>query len=188
MTAKTTARSKKKTPAPEATASSSTQDNNDTGLPSEVTSLEKVRDILFGEEVQRLSQGQEQINAHLTQQISDLKTETFEKMKALEHSLINKIDALGVLLDTEEKKRSTEDSGLQKQLDDNISSLDTQIKNSLADLYDQLMGECNRLQSESDKLADQLRQSSHDLSDTKTDRSTLAKLLKDMASNLEGGQ
>lgn len=188
MTAKTTAKSKKKMPATEEATSTTAKDSTDTGLPPEVTSLEKVRDILFGEEVQRLSERQEQINAHLTQQIGDLKTATSEKIKTLEHALIQKIDALGAQLNTEEKQRSRDVTGLQQQLDDNISGLETQIKNSLADLYDQLMGECNRLQAESDKLAEQLSESSQDLSDAKADRTTLAKLLKDMASNLEAGQ
>lgn len=188
MTTRTTAKSRKKTNDSTEAAASTTKSNE--AIPAaEVTSLEKVRDLLFGEEVQRLNTRQEQIEAHFSQSISDLKSDTLDRIQKLEEKLIKRLDALGADLKSEEKSRSQDDSGLQEHINETNESLtgfENKTRNDLADLYDQLMGECNRLQSESDKLNEHLSKISHDLTSSKADRSTLAKLLKDMATGIEG--
>jgi DNA repair exonuclease SbcCD ATPase subunit len=188
MTTKTTAKSRKKTSTSSESPSPTTSDK-EVATPPEVTSLEKVRDLLFGEEVQRLNIHQSKIEADFTQAIADLKSETLQRIQKLEDKLIKKLDELSADLKTEEKNRVQDDSGLQDQLNEtneSHNSFENKTKNDLADLYDQLMGECNRLQSESDKLSEQLATISQDLTSSKADRSTLAKLLKDMATGLEG--
>lgn len=188
MTTKTTAKSRKKTSTGNESQSPTTSEKEVATTP-EVTSLEKVRDLLFGEEVQRLNIHQSKIEADFTQAIADLKSETLQRIQKLEDTLIKKLDTLSADLKTEEKNRVQDDSGLQDQLNETNEShsrFESKTKNDLADLYDQLMGECNRLQSESDKLSEQLATISQDLTSSKADRSTLAKLLKDMATGLEG--
>jgi vacuolar-type H+-ATPase subunit E/Vma4 len=188
MTTKTTAKSRKKnnnTPG----AAASTDISNEPIATPEVTSLEKVRDLLFGEEVQRLNLRQEEIEAHFTRTINDLKSETLDRIQKLEDKLIKQLESLGADLEAEGKTRSQDDSGLQQHINetnDSLTGFENKTRNDLADLYDQLMGECNRLQSESDKLNEHLSKISHDLTSSKADRSTLAKLLKDMATGIEG--
>jgi DNA repair exonuclease SbcCD ATPase subunit len=189
MATKTTAKSKKKAAAPAdnpATKQSSSEDIPQVSGGS--SNLDKVRDLLFGEEVQLLTAQQKQLEEKLSRMIEDLGAQTSSRISELENMLSNRLDNVAADLDSEGKLRGQEDKGLSQQLGEareSIEELEAQTANKLADLYDQLMGECDRLQKEADKLGANLENASQHLTADKADRTTLANLLKSMAASLE---
>lgn len=160
------------------------------------TSLDKVREILFGQEIRKNDQRFSKMEERLIKEITLLGSETKKRLDALDSVSHAEIDGLAKTLKLEQAEREalSKEFGrasveMAKALDKKLSQLDAQFVKSLREAQAELSAEVRALRDEMKKA---LEESSADiaartrqLNASKIDRGQLAQLLIELAHTLE---
>jgi hypothetical protein len=160
------------------------------------TSLDKVREILFGQEMRKNDQRFSKIEERLLKELSALGTETKKRLDALDNVSRAEIDGLSKSLKLEQAEREalTKELGrasteMAKALDKKLSQIDAQFVKSLREAQAELSSEVRALRDEVKKSleesANELNTRARQIQATKIDRGQLAALLIDLAQSLE---
>ena len=170
-------------------ASPSSADIPDSG------SVDKIRDILFGNQMRDFERRFSQMEERLNKATQDLRDETHKRLEALELFFKKELDALKARLKSESDERADGD----RQINDDLKSTSTGLKKAIAlceenasehatELRQQLLEQSKSLtaeiQSKNEQASAELRATTGALDETKIDRSTMAEYLIDMAMRL----
>lgn len=179
-----------------ATPSVRTQSNGGMESEASVENLDKIRDILMGSHARanerRLAQSEERMASEMAQ----VRAETRSRLQALEDYFKKEIQALFRRFEDEQAERRaavqclTQEVGSRSQaFEERLVHLTEEYSNGDSELRRQLLEHSNRLREESEEarlaLKLEIESTMAELRASKTDRSRLSRLLKDMALSLE---
>lgn len=179
---------------------SSRQDVNNSHIlgknPSDTGSLDKIRDILFGNQVKDYEQRFTRLEEHLVKECTNLREDTKKRLDVIESYIKNEVDSLTTRLKTEQNERNIavtetneEFKNLVKSLERKIAQLDEQTSQNQRDLRQQILDQSKNLdddlQHKYKELLAALERESQELHTNKTDRSTLARLFSELALRLD---
>lgn len=162
---------------------------------NEVNSLDKVRDILFGNQMREVEKKLARLEERLLKECALLREDTRKRLDSIENYIKQEVESLSQRIVNEQ---STRDEGLRVLVEDNkriigaldkkLAQLDENINNNQRDLRDQILNQSKNLQNDIlqkyEEILAALVRESEDLRHAKTDRSTLANLLSEMAIRL----
>lgn len=184
----------------EPTKNSSLQDISNSQVfgkhPSESGNLDKIRDILFGNQVRDYEQRFNRLEEHLVKECSNLREDTKKRLDVIENYIKNEVDSLTTRLKTEQNERNIavtevneEFKNVVKSLERKIAQLDEQTSQNQRDLRQQILDQSKTLDDDLKhnykELLAALEKESQELHTQKTDRSTLARLFSELALRLD---
>jgi len=155
-------------------------------------SVDKIRDILFGNQMRDFERRFSQVEERLVKATQDLRDETHKRLEALELFFKKELEALKNRLKAESDERTDGD----KQLNSELKVASTTLKKAVAqaeetfsehatELRQQLLEQSKSLsaeiQSKNVQASDALRSRTSALDEAKIDRSTMAEYLIEMA-------
>jgi DNA repair exonuclease SbcCD ATPase subunit len=163
-----------------------------TGDSSDLDNVDKIRDILFGNQMRDFDKKFNQLEDRISTELNNLRKENALQMDSLQTFIEGEIEILSNKLSAEESTRIENmddlDSELKKsakQLDKKIAdlskALDTQSRDSNQKMLKQSQdfnGELNKQIEQTRKRMDDYKQ---ELSSTKTDKSVLAEMFNSLA-------
>jgi L-2-hydroxyglutarate oxidase LhgO len=166
---------------------------------AEVNNLDKVRDILFGNQMRDVENKFTRLEERLLKECINLREDTKKRLDSIEDYIKQEVQSLsqrianeqgsrdeGIQVLVEEHKRTT--TALERKL----AQLDENITTNQRDLRDQILNQSKNLQNDIlqkyEEILAALQRESEDLRQAKTDRSTLANLLSEMAIRLNSQQ
>lgn len=158
-------------------------------------SLDKVRDLLFGGQMRAVESRIQGMEERLRQEDEAIRSDLAKQTKSLDALIRSEVQSLTERLAAERTKRSEELKSLATEIKEAIRALEKRhVKleedGSMADaaLRDQLLMQSADAAAElaklGEKLTAELSRSHQELNSAKTDRTTLAALLTDVASRL----
>jgi uncharacterized phage infection (PIP) family protein YhgE len=158
-------------------------------------SIDKVRDILFGNQVREFDRKFARLEDRIVKEASDLKDEVRNRLAALEQYTKTEMESLSEHLKVEHEDRvdsygivSRELKEAAKSLERRTTTLDEQLAKSQRDLRQQILEQNQRLSDDIRKKMDDvlaaLAHEARELRNDKADRATLAGLLTEMAMRL----
>lgn len=164
--------------------------------PSETGNLDKIRDILFGNQVRDYEQRFTRLEEHLIKECSNLRDDTKKRLDSLEAYIKNEVDSLTTRLRSEQTERQEAVTGINQEiqnlataLERKIAQLDEQTSQNQRDLRQQILDQSKRLdddlQQNHTELLAALEREAKELQTQKTDRSSLARLFADLAIRLD---
>jgi DNA anti-recombination protein RmuC len=162
---------------------------------NEANSLDKVRDILFGNQMREVEKKLARLEERLLKECASLREDSRKRLDSIENYIKQEVESLSQRIVNEQ---STRDEGLRVLVEDNkkiitalekkLTQLDDNINNTQRDLRDQILNQSKNLQNDIlqkyEEILAALQRESQDLRLAKTDRSTLANLLSEMAIRL----
>ncbi|BDA70887.1 hypothetical protein RIVM261_064070 [Rivularia sp. IAM M-261] len=162
---------------------------------NEGNSLDKVRDILFGNQMREVEKKLARLEERLLKECASLREDSRKRLDSIENYIKQEVESLSQRIVNEQ---STRDEGLRVLVEDNkkiitalekkLTQLDDNINHTQRDLRDQILNQSKNLQNDIlqkyEELLAVLQRESQDLRYAKTDRSTLANLLSEMAIRL----
>jgi DNA repair exonuclease SbcCD ATPase subunit len=165
----------------------------------EVNNLDKVRDILFGNQMREVEKKFTRLEERLLKECGNLREDTKKRLDSIEDYIKQEVQSLsqrianeqgsrdeGIQVLVEEHKRTT--TALERKL----AQLDENITTNQRDLREQILNQSKNLQNDIlqkyEEILAALQRESEDLRHAKTDRSTLANLLSEMAIRLNSQQ
>lgn len=162
---------------------------------NEANSLDKVRDILFGNQMREVEKKLARLEERLLKECASLREDSRKRLDSIENYIKQEVESLSQRIVNEQ---STRDEGLRVLVEDNkkiitalekkLTQLDDNINNTQRDLRDQILNQSKNLQNDIlqkyEEILAALQRESQDLRQAKTDRSTLANLLNEMAIRL----
>lgn len=162
---------------------------------NEANSLDKVRDILFGNQMREVEKKLARLEERLLKECASLREDSRKRLDSIENYIKQEVESLSQRIVNEQ---STRDEGLRVLVEDNkkiitalerkLTQLDDNINNTQRDLRDQILNQSKNLQNDIlqkyEEILAALQRESQDLRQAKTDRSTLANLLSEMAIRL----
>lgn len=167
----------------------------DPALEPQPESLDKVRDILFGSQMRAVESRLQGMEERLRQEHEALRSDFNRQTESLDAFIRSEVQGLAERLSAERTKRMEELKSLAAEVKETIRALERRhVKleedGNMADaaLRDQLLAQSANATAElsrlGERLSAELGRSHEELRATKTDRTTLAALLTDMASRL----
>ena len=159
---------------------------------AEAGSVDKIRDILFGNQMRDFERRFSQMEERLAKATKDLREETHKRLEALETFFKQEQEAVKDRLKSEAHQRENED----KKINDDLKSTASSLKKELAAVEDKLSERATELrrqileqskslseeiQAKDERAAEALQRTAQGLDDAKIDRSTLAEYLIEMA-------
>lgn len=162
---------------------------------NEITNLDKVRDILFGNQMRDVEKRFTRLEERLLKECVNLREETRKRLDTIESYIKQEVDSLSERLKHEQGQR---DESLQSIVEDNkkvttalekrLTQFDEQVNNSQRELREQILSQSKNLQTDIlqkyEEILEVLKRESEELRHAKTDRSTLANLLSELAIRL----
>lgn len=157
--------------------------------------LDKVRDILFGNQVREQEKRFTRLEERLVKECTNLRDETKERLESLEMYIQKEVESLTARLKTEQAERDTavqelaqEIKDITKSLEKKIAQLEEQSTQSQRDLRQQILDQSKSLsdviRQKYEEASAALEREAQELRIDKTDRSTLASLFTEMAMRL----
>jgi hypothetical protein len=157
-----------------------------------LTELEQLRFIVFGEAKKSIEDRIESIHNELSSAINLLKEQQIQHFSEMQEQFDRSLDALDKKLQNADSHHEENHNSLLKaneMLNAQLEMAESSGKDDADALHDRIDKEMATLTASVDarllEAMDKLAKVSHELTDTKTDRKTLARLLATMASNLE---
>ncbi len=159
---------------------------------ADAVSVDKIRDILFGNQMQDYDRRFAQIDERFQQKLRDVESETTRHLGTVETSLKKQLDSLANQMVQEKELRSDSDKELERSLRDQMQGLEKRL-GQLADQLSRFEREfIERVTQETQGLRDELKRRNDDtratvekmfaeLSGVKTDRNLLAGLFVEIA-------
>jgi DNA anti-recombination protein RmuC len=159
------------------------------------SNLEKVRDILFGNQVREFEQRFLRLEERLMQECSQMREDTKKRLDALENYFKQEVTSLSERVRNEQSNRDAaikvvvnESRTMNASLQSRLIQFDEQVNRSQSELREQLLEQSKALHHEIrekyEELNTLLQRESEQLRQQKTDRSTLATLLNELALRL----
>lgn len=163
--------------------------------PAGTGNLEKVRDILFGNQMREVDRRFLRLEERLLKETRDLKDDIKRRLDALEAYTNREADALAGQVRQEHAERVEAGAKLARELADTAgaferrsAALDEQLAKGQRELRQALLEQQQRLSEEMrgqiDHVLAALAREANELRSDKTDRRALASLLKEMAMRL----
>ena len=165
---------------------------------SQPESLDKVRDILFGSQMRAVESRLQGMEERLRREHESMRSDFDRQNESLDSLIRSEVQGLTERLSAERIKRTEELKGLAAEIKEAIRELEKRHVKleedaNMADaaLRDQLFAQSASAASELGKLGERLTaemsRSHHELMSTKTDSTTLAALLTEMATRIGWG-
>jgi hypothetical protein len=155
-----------------------------TGEPTGVGSIDKVRDILFGNQVREFERRFARLEERIVKETIDLKEDVRNRVEALEQYTKREMESLVDKLRAEHDDRTESTAGLQRR----ITAVDEQLAKSQRELRQQILEQNQRLSDDIRRKMDEvlaaLAHEAQTLRSDKADRASLAALLTEMAMRL----
>ena len=152
--------------------------------PAAAASIDKVRDILFGNQVREFERRFARLEERIIKETIDLKEDVKNRVEALELYTKREMESLMDRLRAEHDERVESDASLGRR----ITTLDEQTGKSQRELRQQILEQHQRLSDDIRKKMDEvlaaLAHEAQTLRSDKADRATLAGLLTEMAMRL----
>lgn len=159
--------------------------------------LDKVREILFGEQIRERDHRLAELESRLTVGIAKLREETQRSVESLRSNLNRETQSLMSRLGTETSEREASDKQImsllkeaQKTLEDRVNQVDQRAIKAEGEIRQSMTDQLKLLRQEFDQkqvtLNQALNQSTTEIRDRMVDRSNLAALLNDLANTLGG--
>jgi flagellar hook-basal body complex protein FliE len=162
---------------------------------AETGSVDKIRDILFGNQMRDFDRRFSQMEDRLVKATQDLRDETQKRVEALELFFKKELNSLKHRMKSESEDRTDGDSRLNDELKTISSALkkaiaqvEEKLSESATELRQQILEQSKSLtaeiQSKSEQATESLRTSTSALDEAKIDRSALAEYFIEMAMHL----
>ena len=159
--------------------------------------IDKVRDILFGGQMRDYERRFLRLEERLAQEVGELKDDVRKRLAALEQFMKQEAASLGDRITTEHGERTDAIRDLSREaretalaFEKKTGQLDDQIGRAQRELRQQILELQQRMSDDlRERIADvlaRLTREANELRSDKTDRSTLAALLTEMAMRLNG--
>ncbi len=159
---------------------------------SETGSVDKIRDILFGNQMRDYNKRFTLLEERILQEIRDLRDETKNRLDTMESYIQKEIESLSNRLNTEQKLRTeslekvTNEFKVEtKSISESIERLEDQQSQDSRDLRQQLLEQSKSFSNEISKKHEEssaaLDRSVQQLHTDKVERSTFSELLMEMA-------
>jgi hypothetical protein len=178
-------------PSPEATAVA-TFGGNGAAAGGEAVSVDKIRDLLFGNQMQDYDRRFAKLEERFLQHFKEIESETARNLNAFESNAKKQVDSLAGQLRDEKDQRAEAEKEIERMLREQNQTLEKRIR-SLSDQLSQFDRDTSdRITRESQALRDEIKQKNADLTQTlermfaelssvKTDRTLLASLFVEVA-------
>jgi DNA repair exonuclease SbcCD ATPase subunit len=159
---------------------------------ADAVSVDKIREILFGNQMQDYDRRFSQIDERFQQKLRDLESETTRHLSTIETSLKKQLDSVANQMIQEKELRADSDKELERNQRDQVQSLEKRI-GQLSDQLNRFERDfIERVTQETQGLRDELKRRNDDtratvekmfaeLSGVKTDRNLLAGLFVEIA-------
>ena len=159
---------------------------------SEVVGVDKIRDLLFGNQMQDYDRRFSKLEERFHQRFKEIEADTARNLSAFESNAKKQIDSLANQLREEKDVRSDADKETERTLREQNQSLEKRLR-SLSDQLNQLERDmADRLTQEAQALRDEIKRRNEDtqhtlekmfaeLGNVKTDRNLLAGLFVEVA-------
>ncbi|HJZ73252.1 MAG TPA: hypothetical protein VKE51_16025 [Vicinamibacterales bacterium] len=158
-------------------------------------SIDKVRDILFGNQVREFDRRFARLEDRIVKEAGDLKEEVRSRLAALEQYTKTEVESLADHIKTEYNGRVGAYDAVSREIketaaafDRRATTIDEQLAKSQRELRQQILEQNQRLTDEIrrkiDEVLARLSHESRELRNDKADRATLAALLNEMAMRL----
>lgn len=159
--------------------------------------IQRVRDILFGQQMRSQSDEVGRLDELQNQRREDLRAEVRQQLASLESYVKHEVNALAERLSLESRDRTNDAEklnaklhGVRDHLDARLTEIDGKSVQGQGDLREQLVAQSKLLtdmiQQRHDESLLRQKEGFAKLDTVKTDRSTLARLLWQIAGELEG--
>jgi hypothetical protein len=163
--------------------------------PPDIGNIDKIRDILFGGHIRDYDKRFMRVEERLTKESLDLREDTRRRFEALEQFIKAEFAALGDRLQAEQRTRDEAVQGVWRGLHETgqslnakIAELQDQSERAQSNLRQQILAQSKDLSDDirrnQDEITETLQREVADLNHGKTDRSSLATLLTEMAMRL----
>jgi hypothetical protein len=157
--------------------------------------LEKVRDILFGNQMRDVDRRFARLEERITKETRDLKDDIKRRLDALEAHTTKETETLASDIRQERGDRGDANARLARELADTAAAferrsanLDEQMAKGQREVRQHILEQQQRLSEDLrvriDEVLAALARETHELRNDKTDRMALASLLKEMAMRL----
>jgi hypothetical protein len=157
--------------------------------------LDKVRDILFGNQIRDIERRFARLEERLVKETNDVKADVKSRLDALERYVRDETESLVGQIKAEHEDRVGANASLSRELKDTgaalerrLSSLDDQSSKRQRELRQQMLEQHQRLSDDLRQKVDEvlaaLARETGELRSDKADRATLAALLTEMAMRL----
>ncbi|HKO98086.1 MAG TPA: hypothetical protein VJU86_13905 [Pyrinomonadaceae bacterium] len=161
----------------------------------DVGNIDKIREILFGGQMRDYERRFMRVEERLTKESLDLREDTRRRFEALEQFIKTEFAALADRLQAEQKTRDEALQGVWRGVHDTghslsakIAELNDQTERAQSNLRQQILAQSKELsdamRQNRDEITGMLQREVADLNHGKTDRSSLATLLTEMAMRL----
>jgi hypothetical protein len=161
----------------------------------EAGSMEKIRDILFGNQVRDFDRRFARMEEHLSKSAADLRDEVNKRMEALERFFKEELETLKDRIKNEAEKRSDAEKRLGddlkgasaalskaiQQAEEKASERATELRQQILQQSKELIGE---IQAKHEQSGRAIAQVAERLDESKINRGTLAEYLVDIAMRL----
>ncbi|WP_299490215.1 hypothetical protein [Acaryochloris sp. IP29b_bin.137] len=144
----------------------------------DLNTLNKIRDLLFGQQVQKHEQQLTQLENRLNQECADIRHQIDQRLQALETSIQKELKALTKTLQTNHDAQTAALSDFHQEYDKGISAVEAQIEqmgDNLTQKHDELRALLEREVQELNTVDD-------------TDRAHLADLFSELALNIRASR
>lgn len=166
---------------------------NGEAAPNEIENISKIRDILFGNNMNEYEKRFEKLEEKLAQSVAENKADTDKKMASLEAFFKNEIKSINNKLTEEEESREKGDRRLLTEMDaleDSLKKFKQSTSDNFSESNQQVLDLSNRISDQitelNNTLVNRFESNSSQLQSSKVDRSTLAMMLTDLAYNIAG--
>jgi hypothetical protein len=158
----------------------------------ETGSVDKIRDILFGNQMRDFQKRFSQMEERVAKTTQDLRNETYKRLETLEHFFKKEQETLMERLKCEVDQREIDDKKLQDEyknaaasLKKDITKAEEKLLDLTSELRQQLLDQSKTLtediQHRHEQTSKMVHSSANDLYETKLDRSTFSEYLIEMA-------
>lgn len=162
---------------------------------SESRSLDKVREILVGNQIRDIEKKIIRLEERLMQEFSNVRDESKKRLDALENYVKQEVDSLTQRLKNEQKERdiqvkalAEENKNISINLENKLTQFDEQTTKSQRELHEQIFNQSKSLQDDIQKKSQEililLEREVQQLRRDKTDRSNLAAIFAELAVRL----
>ncbi len=162
---------------------------------SENSNLDKVREILFGNQTRDTEKRFTRLEERLIKELGNVRDETRKRLDALENYIKQEVDSLTERLKNEQSERDVQVKAVAEEskniiisLENKITQFDQQTTNSQRELREQILNQSKSLQDDiqqkSQEILALLEREAQELRRDKTDRSNLAAMFTELAIRL----
>ncbi|KST65052.1 coiled-coil domain-containing protein [Mastigocoleus testarum] len=162
---------------------------------SDNNNLARVRDILFGKQLQDVEQRFARMEEKIERECLRLRSESHKRLDALEAYIKQEIDSIAQRLKTEQNEREIALNGLNEEyknitnaLENKLTQFDEETASNQRELREQILQQSKTLQDDIrekyEEILNLLQRENQELRNQKTDRNTLAALFAELAIQL----